>query len=57
MIMLWSDLLRLLVVQLNIHAVVNFVVLQLYVVLERGVPFLQHYFIPLGAGLGRYKFL
>ena len=44
--------LRLLVVELQVHAVVDLVVLQLDVVLEDGVPLLQDDLVPLGASLG-----
>lgn len=48
---------QLLVVELQIHAIVDLIVPKCDVVLEDGVPFLQHNFIPSGPGLRRNQFL
>ncbi len=47
----------LLVVELEVHAVVDFVVLQSDVVLEDCVPLLQNNLVPPCAGLSCYEFL
>ena len=47
----------LLVVQLEVHSVVDLVVLQRDVVLEDGVPLLQDYLVPTGARLSGNQFL
>ena len=51
---MWSFLL---VVQLEVHSVVDLVVLQRDVVLEDGVPLLQDYLVPTGARLSGDQFL
>ena len=48
---------ELLVVELEVHAVVYFVVLESDVILEDGVPLLQHDLVPPGSGLSCNQFL
>jgi len=52
-----KGIVALLVVQLQIHPVMDLVIFQSDVVLEDGVPLLQHDLVPLGSGLSRDQLL